>query len=181
MEHITVISSITQIEVEKTMSSLDLVALINRVRKIEFEEGKSKNLIKLRHDHFMDKVPLVLGEALAPKFLGTNKYQNGKGGWSERKIYKLPEREAWLMAMSYSYTLQAYIYDALQEAFKCNHDIRSILNNFTNLEKRVTLNGSEWGKMGVDQKKNKSTLNSLEKIINDFAQLKLFSNDKGVA
>ena len=42
-----------------TMTSLELVDFINSTRK----KGESE----LRHDHFMAKVPKVLGEA-APKF-----------------------------------------------------------------------------------------------------------------
>lgn len=66
-----------------------------------------------RHDNFMAKVPLVLGESLAPKFLGTSYYTNGAGNSVPRKIYNLPKREACLMAMSYSYELQAAVYDKM--------------------------------------------------------------------
>ena len=175
MKELKLINGVEYVEIEKTMSSLEIVELINKVRNIEFEEGRRKKFIKLRHDHFMDKVPLVLGEALAPKFLGTNKYQNGKGGWSEQEIYKLPEREAWLMAMSYSYVLQAYIYDAMQESFAINHDIMKIAMRQSELRQRVNMNGSEWGRMGNAQKKNKQTLSAIDEVIQTFAQLKLFN------
>ncbi|WP_293932155.1 hypothetical protein [Iodobacter sp.] len=49
-----------------TLSSLELVDFINASRK----EGEAE----LRHDHFMAKVPKVLGEDLSPKFLGTAFY-----------------------------------------------------------------------------------------------------------
>lgn len=54
---------------EITMSSLELVEMINLSRK----EGDAE----LRHDSFMDKVPKVLGSDHAPKFFGTQKYGNG--------------------------------------------------------------------------------------------------------
>ncbi len=92
----------------KTMSSLDMVAYINATR----EAGKPT----LRHDHFMVKAGIVLGETLAPKFLGSNIYLNGKGGTQARAVYNFPQREAMLMAMSYSYKLQATVYDAWQAA-----------------------------------------------------------------
>lgn len=85
-----------------TMTSLELVEFINSQRA----EGESD----LRHDHFMAKVPKVLGEA-APKFLGTAPYTNGTGAQVSRHIYILPKREACLMAMSYSYEIQAKVFD----------------------------------------------------------------------
>ena len=90
-----------------TMTSLEIVQVINSMRG----EGESE----LRHDNFMAKVPKVLGELIAPKFLGGNKFVNGKGGTQERAIYNLPKREAILMVGSYSYAVQAAIYDRMTE------------------------------------------------------------------
>ncbi|MCL8298384.1 hypothetical protein [Pseudomonas mosselii] len=89
-----------------TMTSLELVEMINATR----EPGKAA----LRHDHFMVKVPKVLGP-LAPKFLGTSTYTNGSGNEVPRPIYRLPKREACLVAMSYSHELQARVYDRMVE------------------------------------------------------------------
>ena len=86
-----------------TMTSIELVEFINSQRK----EGESE----LRHDNFMSKVPKVLGEECAPNFLGTQKYGNN----NTRDIYTLPKREACLMAMSYSYELQAKVFDRMTE------------------------------------------------------------------
>lgn len=87
-----------------TMSSLDMVEFINATRKAGSAE--------IRHDNFMNKVEKVLGE-LAPKFLGTSFYESGSHGTvKERSIYHFPEREANLMAMSYSHELTAAVYDA---------------------------------------------------------------------
>ncbi|MBH3383813.1 phage antirepressor protein [Pseudomonas juntendi] len=85
-----------------TMTSLELVELINATR----EPGQGE----LRHDNFMAKVPKVLG-ICAPKFLGTQSYGNN----NTRPIYRLPKREACLVAMSYSYELQARVYDRMVE------------------------------------------------------------------
>jgi phage antirepressor YoqD-like protein len=84
-----------------TMSSLELVDFINSQRQEHEPE--------LRHDHFMDKVPKVLGRSDAPKFLGTQRYGNN----NTRNVYYLPKREACLMAMSYSYELQAKVFDRM--------------------------------------------------------------------
>jgi hypothetical protein len=83
-----------------TMSSLELVEFINTQR--------GPNKVQLRHDHFMAKVPKVLGFH-APKFLGTQKYGNG----NSREICVFPKREACLMAMSYSYELQGRVFDRM--------------------------------------------------------------------
>lgn len=91
------------------MTSLEMVDFINSQRG----PGEAP----LRHDNFMAKVPKVLGENHAPKFLGTQNYGNN----NTRAIYIFPKREACLMAMSYSYDLQAKVFDrmtALESKFK---------------------------------------------------------------
>lgn len=56
----------------------------------------------LRHDHFMVKVPKVLGEEHAPKFRDMIQVAIGKGAHRQSPVYRFPKREACLMAMSYS-------------------------------------------------------------------------------
>lgn len=97
------------------MTSLELVDFINQHRE---EKAKEAGLpfpcgqyTRLVHHNFMVKVPKVLGAGLAPKFLGCNVYENGKGGTQIRDVYVLPKRESCLMAMSYSYELQAAVFD----------------------------------------------------------------------
>ena len=65
-----------------------------------------------RHDNLMRKVTKVLGGA-ASKFLGADKYANGTGGMVSRSFYRLPKREACLVAMSLSYELQAEVFDRM--------------------------------------------------------------------
>ncbi|MYM65415.1 hypothetical protein GTP45_01030 [Pseudoduganella sp. FT55W] len=96
--------TLTEINGVPTMSSLQMVDYINATRM--------PGAAVLRHDSFITKVPKVLGQNVAPKFIGTTTYKNGAGGTQVRNIYNFPEREAMLMAMSYSYELQAKIYDA---------------------------------------------------------------------
>ena len=86
-----------------TMSSLDMVNYINasRVDGVDL----------LRHDHFIEKVKKVLN-IRAPLFGGTQIYGNN----NKRLVYNFPKREACLMAMSYSYELQAQVFDAWQAA-----------------------------------------------------------------
>jgi phage antirepressor YoqD-like protein len=89
-----------------TMTSLELVDYINEQREpSSMDEPKNE----LRHDHFMDKVLKVLGADAAPNFRATYFDAQNK----ERPCYKLPKREACLMAMSYSYELQAKVFDKM--------------------------------------------------------------------
>lgn len=103
---------------EVTMSSPEIVDFINNHRK---EVATTEKPYKeLRHDDFMRKVPGVLGEMHAPKFIGTQTYGNN----NTRHIYQFPKREACLMAMSYSYELQAQIFDrmtAMEDALKAKN------------------------------------------------------------
>lgn len=119
-----------------TMTSIELVEFINSQRG----EGESE----LRHDHFMAKVPQVLGEAGAPNFRGTYKDVQNK----KRPCYIFPKREACLMAMSYSYELQAKVYDRMTaleakptiDPMKAMEDpafVRGLLLTYT--EKVITL------------------------------------------
>ena len=94
-----------------TMSSLELVDYINDSRK--FDEKP----VQLRHADFMVKVPKVLGLETSEKFRSSYLAGNGE----HRPCYRFPKREACLMAMSYSYELQAQIFDrmtAMEEALK---------------------------------------------------------------
>ena len=84
-----------------TMSSLDMVEFINKSR----EEGEAA----LAHADFLKKVPHVLGEEPRKNFLGQYKAGNGQ----MQPCYNFPKREACLMAMSYSYELQAKVFDRM--------------------------------------------------------------------
>lgn len=95
---------------EPTMSSLEIVDLINQERKAEAERNPGTKYIELRHDNFMAKVPKVLGENQSPKFLGD--YSDTKN--RTYKCYYLPQREAFLMVLSESTQIQAKLYDAYQ-------------------------------------------------------------------
>lgn len=86
-----------------TMTSLELVQFINNQRDVSAAE--------LRHSDFLEKVPLVLGAECSGNFRSTYKASNGK----ENPCYKFPKREACLMAMSYSYELQAKVFDRMTE------------------------------------------------------------------
>lgn len=81
------------------MSSLDMVDYINSQRKPQDPE--------LQHRNLMAKVAEVLGPN-AEKFKGT--YVNPQNNQAYA-CYYFPKREACIMAMSYSYELQAQIFD----------------------------------------------------------------------
>lgn len=83
-----------------------MVEYINTVREEDaFAAGAefpSKRFAELLHDHFMAKVPEVLGD-LAPKFLGTSHYVNGAANKVPRPIYTFPKREACLMENPFTF------------------------------------------------------------------------------
>lgn len=85
-----------------TMSSVELVAVINDLREV----GRAE----LRHNHFIDKIIKVLGED-APKF--RSDYLDAMN--RTRPCYRFPKREASLMVMSESYAVQAKVYDRMVE------------------------------------------------------------------
>lgn len=97
-----------------TMSSLELVDFINDQRKLQaFSAGMlfpCEGYPKLLHKNFLAKVPEVLGETSA-EFSAD--LPDGYG--RSRRGYSFPKREACLMAMSYSYDLQAKVFDRMTE------------------------------------------------------------------
>lgn len=97
-----------------TMTSLEIVEFINAHRKAEAEADgcafPSKGFAKLEHADLLKKVPEVLG-VCAGNFSCTYQVPGPNGGYREAPAYHLPKREATLLAMSYSYTLQAAVYD----------------------------------------------------------------------
>lgn len=86
-----------------TMTSLELVEFINSQRN----EGEAV----LAHSDLLKKVVQVLGVEGAGNFSFTYRDAQNK----ERPCYKFPKREACLMAMSYSYDLQAKVFDRMTE------------------------------------------------------------------
>lgn len=98
-----------------TMSSLQMVEYINADRKAKAEvEGLTfpcKEYRVLQHKDFLKKTPKVLGEEHSAKFFAQYKDSTGR----YLPCYQFPKREACLMAMSYSYELQAAVYDYMEE------------------------------------------------------------------
>ncbi|MDE9495746.1 Rha family transcriptional regulator [Xenorhabdus bovienii] len=172
-----------------TMTSLEMVDYINADRKAKAKaEGMSfpcKKYRKLEHRSFMKKVPKVLGEA-AEKFFAVDTFINGTGGEVERDIYRFPKREACLMAMSYSYELQAQVFDHMTE-LEGSKDINLMdLSGLTELtirqmQDRVAqaekFSFAEHGQKGSSlmtlRKKEKKAIKKAEQLVKDLIQFKL--------
>jgi len=103
-----------------TMSSLEMVDFINSQR--------DPREAVLAHSDFLKKVPQVLGEC-AGSFSGTYQVPGPKGGTRSAPCYRFPKREACLMAMSYSYDLQAKVFDRMTELEQTK---KPALPDFTN-------------------------------------------------
>lgn len=102
------------VERDISMTSLELVEFINGDRKRQASAAgmvfPNEGYPKLLHKNFLAKVPEVLGSTSA-KFSA-----DLPDGYNRpRRGYILPKREACLMAMSYSYELQAAVYDHMTE------------------------------------------------------------------
>ncbi len=95
-------NQLININPDLTMSSLEIVKVINAIRK---SEG---NNTELRHSDFLEKVKQVLSHST--EFSAQYKDATGR----MLPCYNFPKRESMLMAMSYSYTVQAAVYDAYE-------------------------------------------------------------------
>ena len=87
---------------KKTMSSLEIVKIINDLRDDDKPE--------IKHKHFLNKVKKVIGE---PAENMAGQYRAGNG--QMQPCYYLPKRECHLMVMSESYKVQAAVYDRMTE------------------------------------------------------------------
>lgn len=96
-----------------TMTSLELVDFINAYRKKQADiagaDFPSKDFAKVEHGDFLKKVSKVLKvkDLVAGNFSSYYIAANGKAN----PMYVFPKRESCLMAMSYSYELQAAVFD----------------------------------------------------------------------
>ena len=123
-----------------TMTSLEIVQFINQSR---INNG---DITLVQHKDFMRKVPKVLGGGVG-KFSHTYTHpQNGQ----EYPCYRFPKREACLMAMSYSYEIQAQVFDrmtAMENHIRSQssaiaisfQDFNQLQNTVENLQYQVAL------------------------------------------
>lgn len=171
-----------------TMSSLEMVDYINAERKAKAEaEGMTfpcKKYRTLRHDNFMKKVPKVLGD-LAPSLLGTNTYVSGKGVEQIQEIYNFPKREACLMAMSYSWDLQAQVFDRMSE-LEGKKDVnpldfsgllemttREMQDRIARAEKHSKAEASDGSKKLNTRKKEIKVIKKAEQLVRELTQFRI--------
>lgn len=169
-----------------TMSSLEMVDYINDDRKSKSEalglKFPCQKYRKLSHKNFMAKVPKVLGENQSAKFLAD--YIDDKG--RTQPCYNFPKREACLMAMSYSYELQAQVFDRMTELegskdinlldFSGLTDltIRQMQDRVAHAEKfSFTEHGQKGSGLMTLRKKEKKAIKKAEQLVKDLVQFKL--------
>lgn len=115
-----------------TMTSLEIVEFINMERQVVADSG-GKKYVELLHKSFLTKVPQVLGEEASAIFFAQAPVVAGGGAVRMSPIYNLPKREASLMAMSYSYAIQAKVWDKMtQLEEEVNKKTTLTLPNFSN-------------------------------------------------
>jgi len=173
-----------------TMTSLEMVKFINEERKSKAEaKGLTfpcKGFAELKHKEFLRKVPRVLGETASAQFCADVNYPTFNGAESTRKIYKFPRREACLMAMSFSYELQAKVFDRMNElegVVDVNQLDFARLKNLTvaEMQNRVVLaeqySFEEHGQRGSGlmqiRKREKKQIEAVRKTVEELSQLKL--------
>ncbi|WGM05030.1 hypothetical protein [Arsenophonus nasoniae] len=162
-----------------TMTSLEMVDYINADRKSKAEaEGLTfpcKKYRKLQHNDFLKKVPKVLGET-SGKFFSDDIFIAGNGAKATRKIYRFPKREACLMAMSYSYELQAKVYDymtELEENKGLAFTIEQLQNIVATARKASDEDSSDAGRRLRKRQDDLFTLKKAEKSVKELSQIPL--------
>lgn len=160
-----------------TMTSLEMVDYINDDRKSKTEaEGLTfpcKKYRKLQHNDFLKKVPKVLGET-SGKFFSDDIFTAGNGAKATRRIYRFPKREACLMAMSYSYELQAKVYDYmtdLEENKGLAFTIEQLQNIVATARKASDEDSSDAGRRLRKRQDDLFTLKKAEKSLRELSQI----------
>ncbi|MEQ1977537.1 Rha family transcriptional regulator [Xenorhabdus sp. SGI240] len=157
-----------------TMTSLEMVDYINADRKAKAEaEGLTfpcKKYTRLQHKSFLAKVPKVLGEEHSAKYFAQYKDSTGR----ELPCYRFPKREACLMAMSYSYELQAQVFDHMteQEAKSgFGFTIQQLQDMLVLAKKASDEDSSDAGRRLRKRQDDLITLDKAEKLIDDLGQM----------
>lgn len=162
-----------------TMSSLEMVDYINTERQMKAEkEGMSfpcKKYRKLRHADFTKKVPKVLGEGYAINFV--HPFVNEQNG-EAYPGYQFPKREACLMAMSYSYELQAKVYDYMEELDRqahgyLNYSVQELQAIVAGARKVSDEDSSDAGRRLRKRQDDLVLLEKAESLVESLSQLKL--------
>lgn len=169
-----------------TMSSLEMVDYINADRKSKAEAAglnfPCKRFTKIQHKHILAKTPKVLGEEHSAKFSAEYKDSTGR----DLPCYQYPKREACLMAMSYSYELQAQVFDHMT-ALEGSKDINLLdfsgladmaISEMTNrVAAAEKFSFEEHGQTGsalmTRRKKEKKVIKKAEQLVKDLIQFKL--------
>lgn len=164
---------------EPTLSSIEMVDYINIERQGKAEaEGMAfpcKKYRKLRHADFTKKVPKVLGVEYAKNFEHPFiSEQNGE----EYPGFKFPRREACLMAMSYSYELQAKIYDYMEELDRksygyLNYSVSELQDIVSRAREVSDEDSSDAGRRLRKRQDDLMTLEKAESVVKSLSQLKL--------
>ncbi|MBC6659570.1 Rha family transcriptional regulator [Morganella morganii] len=176
MTKLTVISNALPVEGQPTMTSLEMVDYINADRKAKAEsEGLSfpcKKYRKLSHKNFIAKVPRVIGENQSAKFLAD--YTDSKG--RTYRGYRFFKREACLMAMSYSYELQAQVFDHMTELEAesgFGFTIQQLQHMLVLARKASDEDSSDAGRRLKKRQRDLVILDRAEKMIEDIGQMAL--------
>lgn len=154
---------------EPTMSSLQMVDYINTER-----QAKDSDYKKLRHADFLKKVEKVLGKDHSTKF--SAQYTDSTG--RVLPCFHFPKREACLMAMSYSYELQASVYDYMTELDKhhtgyLNLTVRQLQDIVSDARKASDEDSSDAGFRLQKRKGDLVVLNKAERIVEALGQMQL--------
>ena len=161
-----------------TMSSLEMVDYINADRKAKAEaEGLTfpcKRYTKIQHKHILAKSPKVLGEEHSAKFLAQYVDSTGR----ELPCYQYPKREACLMAMSYSYELQAKVYDYMEELDRQAHgylsySVQELQDIVAGARMASDEDSSDAGRRLRQRQDDLVVLERAESLVQSLSQLKL--------
>lgn len=129
-----------------------------------------KRFSRIQHKHILAKTPKVLGELHSANFLAQYKDSTGR----ELPCYQYPKREACLMAMSYSYELQAQVFDHMTEleiGSGVGFTIQQLQHMLAVARKASDEDSSDAGRRLRKRKDDLVVLKKAERLIGDISQM----------
>lgn len=144
-------------ENQKTISSVKLCELINKIRK---EEGVKATLL---HKNLLVKIKEEL-EDTAAKFLAAEKYRDGLGLIKEKPIYNLPHKEALQIIASESKRVRRKLIDEIEKLTVENNQLRNNIVIDSYMEPDPIKRAKLWLE---EQEKNKLLIQEKNGVIMD--------------
>lgn len=156
----------------KQIENVDLDDFLNLKQTMTSLE--ISQLVQNRHDKVKQSIErLVKRGVIGQPPMGNDHYVDKQGKNRTIKVYKIAKRDTYVIVAQLSPEFTGALVDRWIELEQNQNSMTAFINKFSNLENKIKHNGSVWGAMGVEQRKNKKAIESLGDNVISVYQRKL--------